>query len=69
MLLDALGLIFSLVVAGIILYFVNTAPPGLDPTIKWLIRCVIIVICVVAVMYFLWAIIAGLAAGGFPRRY
>jgi hypothetical protein len=55
----ALYMVACLVVAGVILYFVNSAPVAIDGTIKWLIRFVVIVVCVVMVLYFLFAMING----------
>ena len=57
MLLSLFWIIAVLVVAGLILYFVNGAP-ALDGTIKWLIRAVVIVVCVVLVLYFLFGIVS-----------
>lgn len=60
MLLSLLYIVVALVIAGVILYFVNSAPPGLDPTIRWLIRAVVIVVCLVLVLYFLVGLVSGL---------
>ena len=69
MLISLLYIVAVLAVAGVILYFLSKAPPGIDATIMWLIRFVIIIVCVVLVIYFLFGLIAGLGAGGFGQPF
>lgn len=64
MLLSVFWIIAILVIAGVILYFVNGAP-ALDATIKWLIRAVVIILCVVLVLYFIAGILANFPAHAF----
>ena len=59
MLFSVLWILAILVIAGVILYFVNGAP-NLDAGIKYLIRAVVIIACVVLVLYFLFGLLGGL---------
>lgn len=60
MLLSLFWIIAVLVIAGLILYFVRTIP-GIDPTIQALIRAVVIIVCVIFVLYFVFGLLGGVS--------
>jgi len=60
MLITLFWIIAVLVVAGLLLYLINTIP-GIDPTIHALIRAVVIIVCVVFVLYFVFSLFSGVA--------
>jgi len=62
-----LNLLIPLVVAGLVLWVIEQFP--IDPTIKQIIRVVVIVVCVVIVLYWLVGALGGGAfAYPYPRR-
>ncbi|HEX5426612.1 MAG TPA: hypothetical protein VFW94_23940 [Candidatus Acidoferrales bacterium] len=63
MLMSLFWIIAVLVIAGLILYFIRTIP-GIDPTILALIRAVVIIICVVFVLYFVFGLLGGVSFPG-----
>lgn len=48
--MSVIGLIVILLFLAGVLWLVNTKIPGLNPTIKWLINAVIIVIAIILVL-------------------
>lgn len=60
MLITLFWIVAVLVIAGLILYFVGTIP-GIDPTIHALIRAVVIIVCVVFVLWFVFSMLSGVA--------
>lgn len=58
MLMALLYIVAALVVAGLVLYFVNGAP--VDGTIKWLIKAVVVIFCVIWCLYWFFGMIGGM---------
>lgn len=63
MLISLFWIVAVLIVAGVILYFVRTIP-GIDPTILALIKAIVIIVCVVLVLYFVFGLLGGVSFPG-----
>lgn len=61
MLMSLFWIIAVLVIAGLVLYFIKTIP-NLDPALVAMIRALVIIVCVVFVMYFVFGLLTGAPA-------
>ncbi len=62
---DLIWVIAALLIVGVILWALNQIP-GIDPTIKAIVRVVIIVVLSIWLIYFLAGVLTGLPS--LPRR-